>query len=150
MEEDWRRIDVDQFDPESQFVEDDLGLPSYTLEDLQGKFQQIRQSIASNNIAEGIKLSVTDAPYGSANDVKQSYLLAVLEVLNTAKQSEVNTVISQLSTEEVDVLVKIVYALMATSEGQRSGGALLGWLDKIVDSVGEGPIVRYLSDPYRI
>ncbi|QPG74942.1 hypothetical protein FOA43_002280 [Brettanomyces nanus] len=148
--EDWRRVDVDQYDPEKQFIADDLELPNYSAQDLEPKIQQIRQYIGSNDLVNALKSCVQDPPYGSTDIVKKGYLLTVLDVLNTAKQSEVKELLSQLSIDEVDVLVKFIYVLMTTEEGQKSGGALLGWFDKAITVVGEGPIVRYMSDPYRM
>lgn len=150
MDDEWRRIDVDKYDPDTQFVPDDLGLPQRTLEEVNPQITEIRQYVSKNLIADAVKTATLDPPYGSDADVKQSYLYAVLEVLNTARQTEVPQIIAGLSLEQVDTLVKFIYALMATPEGQKSGGVLLGWLDKVVDHVGEGPIVRYFTDPYTL
>jgi actin related protein 2/3 complex, subunit 5 len=32
----------------------------------------------------------------------------------------------------------------------KQSGILLAWMDKIVEKAGDGPIVRYLSDPYKL
>ncbi len=149
-EYDWRSIDVDQYDPEKQFVPDDLGLPKYTLEDIQPSIQLMRQCTASGDTIQGIKAAVQSPPYGAANEVKSAYLQAALDVLSTSKQSTASSVISKLSQDEQDVLVKLVFALMDTKAGQKVGGSLLGWLNKVVEASGEGSLVRYLSDPYKL
>lgn len=148
--EDWRRIDVDQYDPEQQYEADDLQIPQYSAQDVQQKVSIIGQCISTGNTLQGVKAAVDEPLYGTSKEIKQAYLSSILRLLSSAKQSEIPQIISQLSTDETDVLVKFIYAGMEIKEGQRVGGSLLGWLNKVVEVVGQGPIVRYLSDPYKV
>ncbi|GMG39275.1 unnamed protein product [Ambrosiozyma monospora] len=150
MEQDWRRIDVDAYDPDQQYQPDPIDVPVYTLQALEPKLQQIRGLLSRGSALDSLRLAIDSPPYADEPSVKKQYLLGVLEVLNNIKQTEINGVIKQLSLDEIDVLIKFVYSLMALKEGQKSGGVLLGWFDKTIEAVGEGPIVRYLSDPLKL
>ncbi|ODV87452.1 hypothetical protein CANARDRAFT_229983 [[Candida] arabinofermentans NRRL YB-2248] len=148
--DDWRRIDIDQYDPEAQYEADDLNLPAYTLQDIEPKLSELRTQLSRGSAIQALKLGLDDPPYGSAPNVKSAYLLSVLEILQTIKQSEISGLVKELDLDEIDVLVKFLYSLMALKEGQKSGGVLLTWFDKAIEIVGEGPIVRYMSDELKM
>ena len=64
---DWRRIDIDAFDPESgRLTAQDL-IPPYshviTAQELQPKIQQLRSLSSSGDISSAIKLATNDPPY---------------------------------------------------------------------------------------
>lgn len=149
---DWRRIDVDQYDPENQYEQDDLPdlKPNVTIADINNLTQAIRGLIQRQEVVSGIMTLVEYAPYGAADDVREAFLKSVFELLTSAKLSDIPGVVKGLDLDTVDVVVKFVYSLMAKEWSLKQSGLLLVWLDKITESVGEGPIIRYLSDPYKL
>lgn len=146
--EDWRRIDIDAFDSESRLSLEDLRpeIPAVPFQQVEAKCQQIRGLISQGGFDDAIAYLVEDPPFGADQAGKNMYNNAVIEVLTSVRQSEVSKIIKELSIDQQDVLVKYLYQAMASKEGQRQSGVLLGWLGKTVEIAGTGPINRYLSD----
>lgn len=148
--EDWRRIDIDAFDPESgRLTEEDLKPPYATqegLQELQPKISQLRSAATSGDFASAVQLATSDPPYNSDDATKLQYFSAVLEVLTQVRQAEIINIVKQLSPKQQEVLIKYLYKGMSLPEGQKQGGILLSWFEKVTQVSGVGPIVRYLSD----
>lgn len=146
----WRRIDIDAFDPESgRLSAQDLIPPNetvVTLQELQPKISQLRSLASSGSMDSAVKLATSDPPYGADDSTKATYFQAVLEALTQVRQSDIANIIQQLSSEQQDVLVKYLYKGMSVPEGQKQGGILLAWFEKLTQKAGVNPIVRYLSD----
>lgn len=87
-----------------------------------------------------------DPPYNSDEATKKTYLLAVLEALCQVKTMDIANIVGQLNDSQVDVLVKYLYKGMSVPEGQKQGGILLAWLEKITQTNGVKPIVHFISD----
>ena len=62
---DWRRIDIDAFDPDSRLTTKDL-IPPYdrqiTLEELQPKMQQLRTLSSGGDTRSAVQLITQDPP----------------------------------------------------------------------------------------
>ncbi|SCU92410.1 LAMI_0E10264g1_1 [Lachancea mirantina] len=148
--EDWRRIDIDAFDPDSGRLTLEDMRPPYgshvSLQELQPKISQLRSAAASGDFKTAVQIAMSDPPYSADDATKFQYLLAVLEVLTQVRQHDISTILGQLSLEQQDVLVKYLYKCMSIPEGQKQGGILLSWFEKLTQEFGVGPIVRYLSD----
>lgn len=148
--EDWRRIDIDAYDPEGgRLTAEDL-IPPYTsqvtLQTLQPKISQLRSAATSGDFATALQNATTDPPYSADEPTKMQYFQTVLEVLTQVRQAEIANIVKQLSSEQQYVLVKYLYKGMSLPEGQKQGGILLSWFEKISQISGVNPIVRYLSD----
>jgi actin related protein 2/3 complex subunit 5 len=150
--EDWRRIDVDQYDPENQYEADELPnlKPNTSINDIQTLTQQLRGLIQRMDIKQALLLSIEYAPYGATQDVRDAYLQSIYEIFISVKTNDVANIINNIDIDALDVVVKFIYTLMSKEWALRQSGLLLIWLDKIVELVGEGPIIRYMSDPYKI
>lgn len=150
--EDWRRIDVDQYDPENVYVEDELPdtRPNTSLQDIQSLTQTLRSSIQRMDIVNALKTAIENAPYGASEEVKDAFLHSVYEVFVSVKLSDINNFIGQFDIDSIDAIVKFVYVLMSKEWALKQSSTLIVWLDRIVETVGDGPIVRYLSDPYKL
>lgn len=148
--ENWRRIDIDAFDPDSgRLTAQDLIPPNetpVTLQDLQSKISQLRSLASSGAMDSAVKLATSDPPYGADESTKATYFQAVLEALTQVRQSDIANVVQQLSSEQQYVLVKYLYKGMSIPEGQKQGGILLAWFEKLTQKAGVNPIVHYLSD----
>lgn len=147
---DWRRIDIDAFDPESgRLTKEDL-VPPYphqtTLQELQPKITQLRTLSSSGDISSAIQLATTEPPYSGDDTTKLQYFSAVLEVLTQVRQADISNIVKSLSSEQQDVLVKYLYKGMSIPEGQKQGGILLAWFEKLTEISGVTPVVHYLSD----
>lgn len=70
----------------------------------------------------------------------------VFEVLKSTKQTQISELVGELSTDEHDVLIKYLYKLMQSPQGQSSSGIFLAWFNKTIEAAGTGPITRYLND----
>lgn len=150
MEQDWRRIDIDAYDPESgRLTVKDLIPPNQkpvTMQELEPKINQLRTFASSGDSNSAIQLATSDPPYGADEATKQHFFQAVLIALTQVKQSDITGVIKQLSSKQQDVLTKYLYKGMSVPEGQKQGGVLLAWLEKLTQVAGVNPIVHYLSD----
>ncbi|QLG73874.1 hypothetical protein HG535_0F03850 [Zygotorulaspora mrakii] len=148
--EDWRRIDIDSFDPNSGRLTNDDLIPPYahhvTLQELQPKIAQLRSLATSGDMSSATKLATEDPPYSADANTKAVYFQAVLEALTQVRQADIATIVKQLSPQQQDVLVKYLYKGMSLPEGQRQGGILLAWFEKLTQSSGVNPIVHFLSD----
>ncbi|KAL3231005.1 Actin-related protein 2/3 complex subunit 5 [Nakaseomyces bracarensis] len=147
---DWRRIDIDAFDPESGRLKAEDLVPPYeggvSAADVQSRVGQLRSMASSGDIAGAVQVITTDPPYNCDEQSKQVYLLAVLEALGQVRTMDIATIVGKLNHDQVDVLVKYLYRGMSIPEGQKQGGILLAWLEKVTQTNGVRPIVHYLSD----
>lgn len=150
--EDWRRINVDQYDPDLQYQQDDLPdlKPGMSLADISSLSQQVRGLIQRMDIANALKLCIQNSPYGANQEVIESFLQSVFEILISVKTNDISNIVKSLDIDDLDVVVKYIYTLMSKERALKQSGLLLVWLDKIVESVGEGPIIRFMSDPYKL
>lgn len=147
---DWRRIDIDAFDPESgRLTAADL-MPPYdkaiTMQELQPKITQLRTLASSGDVAAAIQIATSEPPYSADESTKAQYFHAVLETLAQTRQGDISNIIKQLSPKQQDVLVKYLYKGMSIPEGQKQGGVLLSWFEKLTQEAGVGPVVHYISD----
>lgn len=150
---DWRRIDIDKYDVEAQYEEDELPdlKPDVSLSDIDGLIQQVRGLIQRNDIVNGLSLCIENAPYGARDvQVTNKFLQCCSEILLSVKMSDIPNYVHQFNIDQLDVIVKFLYTLMGKEFALKQAGLLLVWLDKIVESVGEGPIIRFMSDPYKL
>lgn len=149
MNTDWRRIDIDAFDSDSRLTAEDLQPPydhQITIADLQNKIQQLRNLSSSGDFTQAIKLITQDPPYSGDENTKEQYFQNVLEVLIQVRQADMSNIISSLNSDEQIVLIKYLYKGMSKPNGQKNGGALLTWFDKLTQVTGVTPIVHYLTD----
>ncbi|OUT22573.1 hypothetical protein CAS74_002315 [Pichia kudriavzevii] len=150
--EDWRRIYIDQYDADTQYVADELpeGNSTATVSDMQALSTKLRGLIQRMDIGEAFKTSIEFAPYGAGEDVCDAFLRGVFEIFTNVKMNDIPNIVTSLDLDVLDVVVKYIYTLMGKEFALKQSGLLLVWLDRIVDKVGEGPIIRYLSDPYKL
>lgn len=148
--EDWRRIDIDALDPESgRLTAQDLIPPYLQQTDPQSVQQQISQLKAfatSGDIASAIQMATSNPPYGADDSTKALYSRAVLETLTQVRQADIANIVKQLQPQQQDALIKYLYRGMSIPEGQRQGGILLAWFEKLTQVSGVRPVMHYLTD----
>lgn len=146
---DWRRIDIDGFDPDCRLTAKDL-IPDYdreiSLQELQPKIEQLRMLSSGGDIRGAIQLITEDPPYSADENTKKEYFHVVLETLSQVRQADIVNIVKELRVEQQVVLVKYLYKGMSLPEGQKQGGILLAWFEKLTQSSGVTPIIHYLSD----
>ncbi|OWB70734.1 hypothetical protein B5S31_g413 [[Candida] boidinii] len=145
--EDWRRIDIDKYDPDLQYEPDSNGYPDISLFEVQTKIQNIRTYISKGQFKDGLSYALSESPFGSTQqEAKTQYLISFIELLTSVRQSEITSIVKSLNSDELDLLVSLIYRGMSLKDGQKQGGVLLAWFDKTIEITGDGPIARYLSD----
>lgn len=149
---DWRRIDIDAFEPEKHLSKEDLipDLPATSHEEIANLSKQCRAELSLGRFLEALKLALDHPPYVADEATKTLHGETVFEVLcsikNNHNMNELSTFVKQLDSNQQDNLVKYLYKNMGTSQGAKQGGLLLNWFEKTVEITGLGSIVRYMSD----
>ncbi|EGV62798.1 arp2/3 complex subunit [Yamadazyma tenuis] len=149
--EDWRRIDIDAFEPDKFLSKEELvpaianpvdeaAIPSIIAE--------CKAKLSKGQFAEALKTALQNPPYLSSPAAKASYDQLVFETLISVKNNNTDILpfVKQLSSDEQDTLVKYLYKIMDTSYGSKQGAVLLAWYEKTVEFTGLGPVIRFMSD----
>lgn len=147
---DWRRIDIDAFDPESgRLTTQDL-VPPYqaqvSLQDIQPKISQLRSLASSGDMKGAIELATSEPPYSGDDATKTQYFQAVLETLTQVRQADISNIVQGLNPSQQDALVKYLYKGMSVPAGQKQGGILLTWFERLTQVAGVRPISHYIND----
>ncbi|ODQ68043.1 Arp2/3 complex 16 kDa subunit ARPC5 [Nadsonia fulvescens var. elongata DSM 6958] len=146
----WRRINIDQYDPDSFMSAEELlpPVPPVVAADYANLAQLVRGLLSKGDISQALITALENPPYGGDEIVKASHLKTVLEVLTATKSSDITSLVESLSQEQQTTLIKYLYKGMSSILGQSNGnaGILLTWFQKTIDTTGSGPIVRHISD----
>ncbi|SMN19928.1 similar to Saccharomyces cerevisiae YIL062C ARC15 Subunit of the ARP2/3 complex, which is required for the motility and integrity of cortical actin patches [Maudiozyma saulgeensis] len=147
---DWRRIDIDAFDPESgRLTSKDIEPPypsQVTLQELSTKISQLRSLASSGDAKSAVALAVSDPPYSGDESTKNEYFKVVLETLSNVRQADISGIVSGLTPIQQDVLVKYLYKGMSIPEGQKQGGILLAWFERVTQVAGVRPVSHFIND----
>ncbi|KAG9070212.1 hypothetical protein KI688_009546 [Linnemannia hyalina] len=144
----FRKIDIDALE-EDAFGEDEIDFQEIgelrPVADVDAQVNSRAQEV-SGNTSGALSTSLQNPPYGAPfHAAKARNTQTVMEVLNSIKVSDVPQLVKSLSPEEQDVLMKYLYAGMATPE-QNNSGHLLAWHEKLTEVAGQGCIVRVITD----
>ncbi|KAK9453452.1 actin-related protein 2/3 complex subunit 5 [Dipodascopsis uninucleata] len=156
MDIDFRRINVDIYDPDNMVTEEDLippslqGLPEVTVSEIQNVGQSVRSAISRGDHSGALTIVLDSPPYVGSDEVKNIHLTTVLEVLSTIKANDISKLVQSLSTEQRDTLIKYIYKGFSVSDTHGLSGVLLNWFEKVIDVTGQGAIMRYISDRRRV
>lgn len=114
----WRTINIDALDPDSPANFDLSSLapavePIPTAE-VQNNAQQIRQLLRSGDNEGALQGALEKPPYGADDKGKEAHLAAVIEILQSIRQSDMSPMLSRIystpgGTEALDVLMKYMY-----------------------------------------
>lgn len=149
---DWRRIDIDAFEPENHLSKEELipDLPPTSHDQIVAVSKQVRTALSSGQFQQALELVLDTPPYVADEATKLLHAETVFETLCSIKNNhnvnDLSKFVEQLSTLQQDTLVKYLYKNMSTSYGAKQGGLLLNWFEKTVEITGLGPIVRFMSD----
>ncbi|KAK9472410.1 actin-related protein 2/3 complex subunit 5 [Dipodascopsis tothii] len=148
----FRKINVDAYDPELQISPEDLippslvGVPPVTLAEVQAIAQQARGQLSRGDHVAALTAALDAPPYTGSDEVKAVHLATVVDILSTIKYNDMGRVVNGLTSEQRDTLVKYLYKGMAVPESHGASGVLLGWFEKVTEVAGLGAVVRFLSD----
>ncbi|KAI5962519.1 ARC15 [Candida pseudojiufengensis] len=150
---DWRSIDIDALEPENHITKEELippNLPTYSNQEIQEVANQIRSQLSQGKFQQALELGLNNIPFGSTTQIKEIHQKTIFEIFcsikNNISNNEIDEIIKNLNQEQQDNLIKYLYVNMSTSYGQKQGGLLLNWFEKIIEIVGIGSIARYLTD----
>lgn len=147
---DWRRIDIDSFDRENGRLRAADLVPQYdtilSVQDLQGRINEIRSFAMAGDVSSAVGLATREPAYNADAQAKAQYLHTVLEALLQVRQADIANIVRGLTPEQQDVLCKYLYSGMAIPEGQKQGGVLLLWFEKLTEAAGLRPVMHYLND----
>jgi len=149
-ETNWRRIDIDAFYPESgRLTRKDIEPPyssQITSQEVSSKISQLRSLASSGDSKAAVALAVSDPPYSGDEATKNEYFKAVLETLSTVRQADIAGIVGDLTPVQQDALVKYLYKGMSVPEGQRQGGILLAWFERVTQVAGVRPVSHFIND----
>lgn len=139
----FRKIDVDAYN-EDNFKEEEQTDQKFGPDE-----NEVTNMLNNGKNVEALKFVLQNAPLGCKNQqIKDQALNLTLRVLLTIKSQQMDTAISQLETDLLDVLMKYIYrGFEIPSEG--SSGHLLQWHEKVFAKTGYGSITRVLCDSSR-
>ncbi|KAF2727797.1 Arp2/3 complex 16 kDa subunit ARPC5 [Polyplosphaeria fusca] len=120
----WRTINVDALDPDSPANFDLSSLtpavaPVATA-DVQALAGQIRQLMRGGDNEGALQGALENPPYGADDRGKEVHLAAVIEILQSIRQSDMSPILQRIysapgGSEALDVLMKYIYKGMAQS-----------------------------------
>ena len=155
--EDWRKIDIDALDASTrnkrittQQINETLVsrgiIHNYTSDELNGLIQEVESKTYAKDFNGLFVDIISKYPVYSADDlsVKMKFLSAVANALVNCKN--IDPIMSALSADEAEVLIKYCYKIMSIKEFQNNGHYILNWVDKLIAKFGQGIVVRYVSD----
>ncbi|KAL8903738.1 MAG: hypothetical protein Q9207_003733 [Kuettlingeria erythrocarpa] len=118
----WRTINIDLLDPESpaNFATATLAprVPSVSASELQSLASRIKQLLRGGDNEGALRGALENPPYGGDSAAKEVHLAAVVEILQSIKQSEMSPMLSKIyssdgGVEALDVLMKYLYKGMS-------------------------------------
>lgn len=121
----FRKVNVDDLD-EDRF-QDDAG---ETHESSGPSETDVQNLLNAKKTTDALKLLLKNPPYsGGAKEKSQAFAL-VLRVLTQYKSAEIEGTMKQLSTDEVDVLLRYLYRGFSEPTDSTCG-TLLSWHEKV-------------------
>ncbi|KAF2665037.1 Arp2/3 complex 16 kDa subunit ARPC5 [Microthyrium microscopicum] len=118
----WRTINIDALDPDSPYNFDLSTLTPSVLpiasSEVQSTANQIRQLLRGGDGEGALRGALDTAPYGADERGKEIHLAAVIEILQSIRQSEMTPILNRIygsegGSEALDVLMKYICRGMA-------------------------------------
>lgn len=152
----YRTVDVDAYDPEAaqNFDVSTLtpNVAPVSAADVQSLTGQIRSALRGGDAKGALGSALASAPYGADAASKDAYATAVIEILQSIRQSEITGLLegyyrAEGGSEMCDVLMKYLYKGMGMAQtsagasagvGRREGPAQGGFSQIVSRGGGEG------------
>lgn len=170
MSDDFRKLDVDQYDDEVLRPQDLAAVDPRPASELvraaQAKQTSVRGKVAGGDVGGALAELLTDPPYGAAADeARRIHFALLLGIVNATRTSDITGALQGLSVTQRDNLMKYLYKgleLGGTSGGAAQGvncTTLLQWHGKVcpgtsdaaadqqlTQAAGTGSVVRVMTD----
>ncbi|KAI8321649.1 ARP2/3 complex 16 kDa subunit (p16-Arc) [Martensiomyces pterosporus] len=146
-----RKLDIDALDAENQQITQQMQyLSTKTSAEVASSVDQkaaaVRAAITRGSSLEALEKALADPPYGHGMEPAQAAnAQLVSEVLAATRTQDIPSIVSSLSDDDRDVLLKYVYHGLA-HPAEFNCGVLLSWHERVVEAGGLGSIVRVMSD----
>ncbi|VDN59321.1 unnamed protein product [Dracunculus medinensis] len=142
---DYRKLDVDAFDPERYHDLDDG-------EESAGPDERlVSQLLQTSKLNEALKAALMNPPLKTKNQIVKNRATAlVTRVLTSFKTADMESTVQNLTNDEVDLLMKYVYKAMDILADNSTCQYLLAWHAQLLARGGYGSIVRVLCDRQRL
>ncbi|KNC95866.1 uncharacterized protein SPPG_08730 [Spizellomyces punctatus DAOM BR117] len=147
-----RKINVDQYDDEDAFVDENQTASGPTADsaqveaDVNSRAAEVRNYLSRGDVAGAVAKALENPPAGRAlQTVKDRNTATVMEALAAARSTDIINIVKGLSTQQMDILMKYIYRGMGSPELYNSA-ILLTWHEKATEVGGLGGIVRALTD----
>eukprot|EP00300_Choanocystis_sp_HF-7_P012509 c1791_g1_i1.p1 GENE.c1791_g1_i1~~c1791_g1_i1.p1 ORF type:complete len:154 (+),score=39.59 c1791_g1_i1:1-462(+) len=124
------------------------------LEEVEKKIGDLRACVAQNRLNDALALILNDPPYAIKDiSIKNKLATAALAAVALIKESDIDSVLDQLSSEQHDVLMKYLYKFMdmnpkweGAEERAKQSAKILKFHAKLTEKAGLGCIARVLTD----
>ncbi|KAJ3186531.1 hypothetical protein HDU85_007351 [Gaertneriomyces sp. JEL0708] len=147
-----RKVDVDQFDDEDAFVDENQTATDYTADSAQiqaavtTRAAEVRSALSRSDVNGAIQRALEDPPAGRVTqNIKDQNADTVMEAIAAARSTDIPNILKGLNPQQLDTLIKYIYRGMASPE-QYNSAVLLAWHEKATEIGGLGSIVRVLTD----
>jgi actin related protein 2/3 complex subunit 5 len=110
------------------------------------KAQQITSKMNMGNLTDALKTGLQNVPWDGTPQQKREDAEAVVNVLVSFKDQQINEALNGLSVDEIDVLMKYVFKGLSMGNAKYSS-QLFKWFEAIETKTGGlGAITRVLTD----
>ncbi|KAJ2844346.1 arp2/3 complex subunit [Coemansia brasiliensis] len=146
-----RKLVIDNLDAEHQQMTEQMQYVSTkSTEEVVAQVDQkaaaVRAAITRGNSIEALERALADPPYGRGMEAAQAAnAQLVSEILMATRTQDIASVVSNISEDARDVLLKYIYHGLARP-AEFNCGVLLSWHERVTESGGLGSIVRVMSD----
>nr|WAQ15588.1 ARPC5 [Halisarca dujardinii] len=140
----FRRIDVDKYD-EDKF-DDDEGEEDNDHAQFSSREADVKKMVTSSDLSSALGCALKDPPVNTKDlQLKAKNFALVLDVLGRFKAADIEKAVKDLSSEELDILMKYLYRGFAEPT-ENSCGVLLNWHQQITAVGGLGSIIRVMAE----
>lgn len=139
----FRTVDVDAYDEDN--YEDDAKEDLSGSQEVSERAAQVKQLLNLTKNKEALKLALQNPPIGTQDaSIKELNYDTLLSVLKTFRSTDIDGAVEELSTADIDVLVKYLYKGFTCSPDKAA--SLLLWHEKAVKKGGLGCVIRVMVD----
>eukprot|EP00742_Colponemidia_sp_Colp-10_P001437 GILJ01001546.1.p1 GENE.GILJ01001546.1~~GILJ01001546.1.p1 ORF type:complete len:161 (+),score=24.59 GILJ01001546.1:51-485(+) len=116
---------------------------------IQQRLNQVESLLKSGNVAGALNVALSDPPYSTkVQEIKDQNAQLVLKAITSIRETDIEGIISNLTQDQCDVLMKYLYRGwgMASSKNSQFCSQLLRWHAQLTEKAGLGCIVRAMAE----
>ena len=117
-------------------------------DDYTSLYEQRKSAVGSErDKAQALKISLSNPPVGSkSQELKELNCQLVSGAIGAISDGDIDSTIKGLALEDLDVLMKYIYKILADKDDCSRSGQMLKWHAKVLEVSGQGGIVRVMTD----